>query len=335
MQKFNRSLIATAVAFFLVACATQNETAGTVGGAVVGGVIGKVVGGDRGAIVGAALGAALGNQFGKHLDAQDKQRLVEARMKALEVDRQQRFYAESAKSFVVVTPSRTFYEPSRRTLALANDLRQVDIVEIDPESVAASLDIPIYRDINFNSAPKLNVPKGSVITRLAQVRNDPRWVLVGDRDFGLGYAPAYYFDKQVVAKLANATASTGGNDAVAGSPRAERRTQPVPSNKPAEAAVRPRVATTAPVTTKTDELLASDKGYLPPASHLRQPAVSPQEYARTLNTGNRAAAAKSVNVQYVKPAVECKELTSVLLSNDKETDKEVTKSCRKPGGAWM
>ena len=62
--------------------------------------------------------------------------------------------------------------------------------------------------------------------------------------------------------------------------------------------------------------------------------MSLENYGWALDDRNRASATKSVNVEYVKPTVEYKELTSILLSNDKETDKEVTKACRKPGGPW-
>ena len=334
MRRFNPSVVAVAAGLSLAACATQNQTVGTVGGAVVGAVIGNAIGGDRGAIIGAALGAAVGNQIGKHLDARDKQRLADARMKALAEDRQQRFYADSAKSNVVVTPTKSFYEPSRRTLALASDLRRVEVVETEPESVIAVVNIPIYRDVNFDTPPKLNIPKGSAITKLAQVQQDPRWVLVGGKDFGLGYVPAFFFDPEVATKLAGATASSGAAPTATTPTRTEGKALPTPGNRVPDASIRSPAPRQAPARTKTDELLAADKVYTPPASHLRQPPVSPENYARALDTGNKAAAIKSVNVQYVKPAVECKELTSILLSNDKETDKEVTKSCRRSGGPW-
>jgi len=49
----------------LAGCATDRETAGTVGGAVVGGVLGDAVGGTGGAILGGAAGAYVGNQASK------------------------------------------------------------------------------------------------------------------------------------------------------------------------------------------------------------------------------------------------------------------------------
>jgi osmotically inducible lipoprotein OsmB len=49
----------------LAGCATDRETAGTVGGAVVGGVAGGAVGGTTGAVVGGAAGAYIGNEASK------------------------------------------------------------------------------------------------------------------------------------------------------------------------------------------------------------------------------------------------------------------------------
>ena len=63
-----KTMFAAAIAVTLLAlggCATDRETAYTVGGAAVGGVVGDAVLGTPGAIAGAAGGAVLGNSASK------------------------------------------------------------------------------------------------------------------------------------------------------------------------------------------------------------------------------------------------------------------------------
>lgn len=63
-----KTMFAAAVAATLLAlggCATDRETAYTLGGAAVGGVVGDAVLGTPGAIAGAAGGAVLGNSAAK------------------------------------------------------------------------------------------------------------------------------------------------------------------------------------------------------------------------------------------------------------------------------
>jgi osmotically inducible lipoprotein OsmB len=296
---------------FLTACATQNQTGGTVGGAVIGGLLGHAIGGKRGAVIGAAFGAAIGNEVGKRLDESDRVKLAEAQRNALAQQRQQTFYAPSARSNVVVTPGATYYEPSPRQLALASDINRLELIESGSETTTALLDMPIYRNANFLAPPKMTVPRGARITRLAFVKADPKWVLVGERSFGLGYVPAMYLDREIAEKLATAT-----NVARAASP------------------VTPRQRTAKDlVPSKTEQLLSSDANYLPPPDHTRRSAVSQEEFKRAVDDGNRNAQTKTA-VSFVAPAVECKDLTAVLLTNEKETGREVNKVCRAPGQGW-
>lgn len=63
-----KTMFAAAVAATLLAlggCATDRETAYTLGGAAVGGVVGDAVLGTPGAVAGAAGGAVLGNSAAK------------------------------------------------------------------------------------------------------------------------------------------------------------------------------------------------------------------------------------------------------------------------------
>jgi osmotically inducible lipoprotein OsmB len=63
-----KTMFAAAIAATLLAlggCATDRQTAYTVGGAAVGGLVGDAVLGTPGAIAGAAGGAVLGNEAGK------------------------------------------------------------------------------------------------------------------------------------------------------------------------------------------------------------------------------------------------------------------------------
>jgi hypothetical protein len=309
---------AAASVLVVAACASQNQTVGTVGGGVLGAIIGKALGGDRGAVIGGALGAAIGYQIGKRMDAQDRQRLAEARLKALEESREQKFHAASVKTDVVVTPTPSFYEPSARTLALASDLQRFDLVEAVPQTVVGMSFITLFKRASFDGEPKLVIPKGATLTRIADVRSDARWVLVGDRNFGLGYAPAHLLDKEIVARIAGANAAGGPAAAVAETASTRRAPAPTPAAPPAR--------------NRTDGLMAADRTYMPPESHLQRQAVTPAAYDRMLDAGNRASATGSASVQYVKPSVECKELTSILLSDERESEK--TKACRRAGGAW-
>jgi osmotically inducible lipoprotein OsmB len=61
-------IAAAAVAATLLSlggCATDRQTAYTVGGAAVGGVVGSAIGGTPGAVAGAVGGAVLGNEASK------------------------------------------------------------------------------------------------------------------------------------------------------------------------------------------------------------------------------------------------------------------------------
>jgi len=63
-----KKLFAATLAVSLLAlggCATDRQTAGTVGGAVIGGVVGDAVLGAPGAVAGAVAGGYLGNEAAK------------------------------------------------------------------------------------------------------------------------------------------------------------------------------------------------------------------------------------------------------------------------------
>jgi hypothetical protein len=311
---------------FLIGCATTNEAVGTGVGVLVGAMVGKAIGGDRGAVVGAAIGGAVGYDLGRRLDARDRQKLAETRQRALAQSSQQSFYAQSAKSYVVVTPGPATYVPSNRQIALAQDVRRVEIIESVEAPGAAMADIPVYREPGFSAAPKLIVPKAAMVARIAYVKADSNWVLIGERDFGVGYVPAIYFDPEIAPRLASATNRSA--DA-----------SPVPAVRP-EAAGRPAAKKLAPGTqptlpqsppSRTDELLTSKSTYLPPADHLRQRPMPVAEYRQVVDTGHRASRERPGDVTVVKPVVECKELTAVLLTDNRETGREVTKACRRGG----
>lgn len=318
MKHYQKTVVCIALMVSLGGCATQNQSAGTAGGALLGAVLGQAIGGKNGAILGAALGAAVGNSIGKQFDEKDRLQLSQARQRALDQQSPQSFYAASARANVVVTPGPVFYEPARTQIALASDLQRLDVIQSSGESSAALLDIPVYRNPDFSNAPKLTVPRGASITQVATLKSDPKWVLVGDKDFAIGYVPAIYFDREIASKLATAT-------------NLERSTLPITDAYPRPANRTPAAGNR---TIKTEQLLAANESYLPPADHMRQPAVSPADFKRAIDAGNRNAQAKTNAVSFIAPVIECKELTSVLLTNDKETSREASKACRKPGAGW-
>ena len=323
IKKWQKTVLCLALVASLSGCATQNQSTGTAVGAVLGAAIGHAIGGKNGALLGAGLGAAMGNSIGKQLDEKDRQQLAQARQRALDQQTPQNFYAASARANVVVTPGPVFYEPSRTQIALASDLQSLDVVQSDGESSIALLDFPVYRNPDFSSAPKLTLPRGANVTQVATLKSDPKWVLVGEKDFAIGYVPAIYFNREIAAKLATATNLERNNPSVADA-------VPRPVNRQAVGAV-PAAASRS---IKTEQLLSANESYVPPAEHMRQPAVTQADFKRAVDAGNRNAQAKSSAVSFIAPAVECKELTSVLLTNDKVTSREASKACRKPGAGW-
>ena len=304
-------------AALLLGCATQNQTGGGLAGAVVGAVAGKAVGGDRGALVGALIGAAIGQDIGKRLDERDRQRLAEARNMALAQNQAQKFYAESAKAQISVDPTRT-YTQSKQLLVLDSDVASVAVTMTVPFGTDAHVDTPIYRAPSYSTRPKLVVSRGTPIMAIAKV-DESDWVLVGRGEYGMGYVHSDYFKRDIIDKLA--------------------------SSKPTGRPPKSSVPTKPPVTTsggRTDTLLSDANSVLPPADHLAIKKTDAGEYSKAAFTGNANASAalkgdkRALGTAKVAPIkVECTDLTTTLLSDNKQETKETSTVCRDSAGKYI
>jgi len=317
--------VAAALCLTLTACATQGQT-GALVGAVLGGAIGKAVGGRDGALAGAAIGALVGGGIGANMDAADKRRLALARTSAAESASRQTFYATSRKATVVVEPSAAAYQPNGAKLALAPDLVDLPLIEQTPVTVTAYVNTPIYSAPTFDASPKMVIPAGEPVTTVAQIQGVGDWVVVGTAGYGLGYAHKKMLQSEVRVDVANATRASEFEKA-----REARISTMTKADVP--------VAPTTPPKATTDSLLSSSAAYLPPPSHLQAAPVNASSYAKSLERGkgqsNAAiAGGRRGEVRVVNTTVECRDLTSILLSNDKELSREKTTACKKSDGTW-
>ena len=336
--------IAAALCLTLTACATQSQT-GALVGAVLGAAVGKAVGGRDGALAGAAIGALIGGGIGANMDAADKRRLALARASAAESASRQTFYAASAKATVVIEPSPVAYQPKGAKLALAPDLVDRPLIEQTPVTTAAYVNTPIYAAPTFDASPKMVIPAGEPITTVAQIQGVEDWVVVGTAGYGLGYAHKKMLQAEITADVANATLATEvakANDKPTANvvdgkkPVAAAKTPPKATSK-----ITPPIAPVAVATTPTtDSLLSSSASYLPPQSHLQANPADAASYTKSLERGkdqSKAAIASGRSggeVRLVNTTVECRDLTSILLSNNKELSREKTTACKKPDGGW-
>lgn len=357
-HRFAMRAVAAALCLTLTACATQGQT-GALVGAVLGAAVGKAVGGRDGALAGAAIGALIGGGIGANMDAADKRRLALARASAAESASRQTFYAASAKATVVIEPSPVAYQPKGAKIALAPDLVDRPLIEQTPVTTTAYVNTPIYAAPTFDASPKMVIPAGEPVTTVAQIRGEDDWVVVGTAGYGLGYAHKKMLQPEVSADVANATRApeiekpsetpivAATNDkptAKVGDgkkPAVAAKPQPKVPNK-VTAPIAP-VAPAAPVaaaTPTTDSLLSPSASYLPPKSHLQAAPADAASYTKSLERGKdqgKAAIASGRSageVRVVSTAVECRDLTSILLSNNKELSREKTTACKKSDGSW-
>lgn len=337
---FAMRAIAASLCLALTACATKGET-GALLGAAVGAVIGKAVGGRDGAIAGALIGGILGGGIGASMDADDKRKLAEARAAAAKSASRQMFYSASAKATVVVEPSQSTYKPGTK-IALASDLVDRPLIEQTPFTISAYVNTPIYAAPTFDASPKLTIPAGEPITTVAQVRDMDDWVVVGTAGYGLGYAHRKMLDTQARTDVENAlrsseSTSVGTKPIAAKIAKSDKRTV---SKAPPRSATKPAAVDKPSNPSTTDGLLASGVSYLPPTSHLQATASDAASYNKSLDQGREQSRAAIISggsggeVRVVNTSVECRDLTSILLSNNKEVGREKTTACKKSDGSW-
>lgn len=359
-------VIAVSVCLAIAGCATKGET-GALVGAALGAVVGKAIGGRDGALLGAALGAVIGGGIGANMDAADKARLAQARAAAASSAARQEFYSQSAKVTVVVQPGESSLQPKSKVV-LASDVVERGLTEVAEQTVTAYVDTPVYAAPTFDAAPKLVVPAGANITTVAAVHGVDDWVLVGSSGYGVGYVHKKMLDAQVRAdvesvlrtKVAVVPTVTSGAVAEAPAPAASvtalaakksSTAKPIakapakpaiksPASKVADTAVVTAAAATSNVANTTESLLVPGVSYLPPKSHLQSTASNAADYTKSLDVGREKAKAVTVSgkstaeLRLVAVSVECKDLTSMLLSNSREMAREKTTACKSQDGTW-
>ena len=360
-------VIAVSVCLAITGCATKGET-GALVGAALGAVVGKAIGGRDGALLGAALGAVIGGGIGANMDAADKVRLAQARAAAASSAARQEFYSQSAKVTVVVQPGESNLQPKSKVV-LASDVVERGLTEVAEQTVTAYVDTPVYAAPTFDTAPKLVVPAGANITTVAAVHGVDDWVLVGSSGYGIGYVHRKMLDAQVRADVESvlrtqvAVVPTVTSGAVAEAPApapsvtareatkratakpiAKAPAKPAVKSPPSKAADTAVVTAAAPATSNvantTESLLVPGVSYLPPKSHLQSTASNAADYTKSLDVGREKAKAVTVSgkstaeLRLVAVSVECKDLTSMLLSNSREMAREKTTACKGQDGTW-
>jgi hypothetical protein len=197
-----KKIISVIVATSLITgCANlKKEEMGTLAGVVGGAVIGSQVDGARGAIIGAIIAGLVGNRIGSYLDEQDKIKLAELELQSLDSNKEESFVTAKSKAKVTISPQELKLEP-QRNFVLSSSLQQHPLVEIEPLSINVLVDTPIYNNLDEKSKPKMIIQKGVQIEIPAEVQNKD-WVVVGDKNVGLGYIPKRYLKPEIVAQLA-------------------------------------------------------------------------------------------------------------------------------------
>jgi surface antigen len=340
--RLKRALV-VCICIGLSACATKTDTGGLAGGAI-GAVVGSAIGGKKGALVGAVLGAAVGYSIGSKMDADDKRKLAAARAEAARSASSQSFYSPSTKAMVEVAPSAIIYKPAA-TIALAPDLVDRTLIDTPLSTQIAPINIPIYSTPSFDTMPKLVLAAGSSVTTIAQVQGLDDWVVVGSAGYGLGYVNKKMLDEKAKEDAAKAYPSQSvsapetkvavGSTSTGKPPPKPLVKAPAVSKPPAKNSALPTAGAAS-----TSALLDGDAKYLPPQAHLKTAPNSAAAYQAGIQRGDeqskRAIASGKSNgdVRLVSTNTECRDLTTVLLSDNKEIGREKTTACRKSDGAW-
>ena len=177
------------------------STSVAVGGAVAGAAVGARAGGVYGALAGAVIGGVIGNQIGSYLDEEDKKKLIALEQKALESGKPVSFVSTKSSAKITSTPAAPTTE-SVRSYSLSSNVDSNQLVVVEPRSVDAYVDTPVYSSTNEKTTPKMIVKKGSAVSVPALVESDKKWGAVIENDVVLGYVPVKYLDPKIAKKAA-------------------------------------------------------------------------------------------------------------------------------------
>ena len=234
--------IAIAVAL-LTGCAGNKESIGTGVGAVAGAVIGNKLGGKQGAVIGAIIGGAIGNRIGAHLDEEDRKKLAELEQKALATGTGGSFVTNKSKATVTVGVSQPTLEKPRE-YGMSPTVVPQPLVLIDPITIRAYVDTPVYNTTSEAGTPKLLIAQGVPIRISAKV-DAANWVVVGNDSVGLGYVHKRYLEASVVSEAAPVAAAPEPAQPKTGA-GAGAGAKPDPKKKPPPPATKVAAAKSAP-----------------------------------------------------------------------------------------
>lgn len=304
-----KALTIVAAVTVLGGCANvSKEQMGTAIGSIAGAVVGKQLGGKNGMIVGALAGGLLGNRIGANMDEQDRKTLAALELKALETGTGGSFVTNKTKARVTVEAAPATLD-RRQEFVLSSTLTPYPLVAIDPVTVAAYVDTPIYNTLNEKDRPKMVIQKGVPISVTANVINE-QWAVVGDGNLGLGYIPRRYLDARIVAQVKTAPVKTAAK-------------KPAPVTQVATA----KAAPNAPRMVSKDQY-EQEMGLL-------HAAYKPSASGSTVPTPGAAAPAAQPAIQMVQASTECKVVSRKVEAGGQGAFTEQVKYCKEPPKGWQ
>lgn len=323
--------VVLAIALLTGCASTNKEQIGTVAGGVAGAVIGKQLGGDRGAIIGAVIGAAIGNRIGAHLDEEDRKKLAALEQQALTTGKGGSFTTNKSQAVVTVEASAPTMEKPR-DYGLAGSVKPQPLVLIDPITIRAYVDTPIYNSTTEAQAPKMVIQQGVPMRISAKVANE-NWSVVGDDRVGLGYVHRRYLEAGIVSE---SKAPPRPAETMAKAPAPAKPTGP--AAKPTAPARAPTTVARAPTSASTSA----------PGT---APALSKEQYEKEMaalnaayqpRAGTRAGAQPPTQTAGATPQVtvaqvstECKVVSRKVVPKDGEPFSESIKYCSEPPKGWQ
>ena len=314
----------------LAGCANvTKEQFGTAAGMVIGAAVGSKVGGRGGAAAGALIGSLIGNRIGAHLDEEDLKKLSALEQNALATGTGGSFVTNKSKARVTVEASPITHD-RKQEFALSSTLTPQPLILLDPYTVVAFVDTPVYHSTNDRDRPKAMVQRG-VPMRISAFVIDKDWAVVGE-GIGWGYVPRRYLEERTA--------------------RAAPRPQFATAPQPAPAAPRARGAASAPATATATAAAARNAA---------PPTVNKDQYEREMTTlmlayqprasagsaqltpisspgaaAPPAAAPARPVVQTVQASTECKVLTRRIEGGGEGAPlTEQIKYCKEPPRGWQ
>ena len=346
-----RKVIATLVAAgLLFGCADMNkEQVGTALGALAGAFVGNKMGGDRGMAIGMALGGMIGNRIGAQMDEQDRQKLAVLERHALDTGNSGSFVTNKTKANITVDVSPARLDRQQR-FVLSSSIKPQALVAIDPYTVQAYVDTPVYTVTDESSPPKMVVQHDVPVQVSANVVGG-NWVVIGESNVGIGYVPLRYLRPEIVAELRvkersqTAAAAPAKAASKTGSTKVAAKTSKIPATPVASAKTSAGVtpsstsgSSPSPLLTstlvRTGNIIGKDQ-YLTEVASISVAA----KVSASAPTGN-AAGSTTVStlqptIQVVQASTECKVVSRKVDAGPSNQFVEQVKYCKEPPKGWQ